>query len=68
MMPTAQGIPRRHRIPDSRFPPNIKPEVGMQLAMNNAPEQQMPVVIEVNLILSYWMPITSWPVRTSYSI
>ena len=32
-------------FPIDRFPPNIKPEVGMQLAMNNGAGQQMPVVI-----------------------
>jgi FKBP-type peptidyl-prolyl cis-trans isomerase 2 len=32
-------------FPIDRFPPEIKPEVGMQLAMNNSEGQQMPVVI-----------------------
>jgi peptidylprolyl isomerase len=32
-------------FPIDRFPPDIKPEVGMQLAMNNGAGQQIPVVI-----------------------
>ena len=32
-------------FPVDRFPPNIQPEVGMQLAMNNGAGQQIPVTI-----------------------
>jgi len=32
-------------FPIDRFPPEMKPEVGMQLAMNNGQGQQIPVVI-----------------------
>ena len=32
-------------FPIDRFPPGMKPEVGMQLAMNNGQGQQIPVVI-----------------------
>lgn len=32
-------------FPIDRFPPNIKPEVGMQLNMSNASGQQFPVTI-----------------------
>jgi len=32
-------------FPIDRFPPNIKPEVGMQLNMSNAAGQQFPVTI-----------------------
>jgi len=32
-------------FPIDRFPPNLQPEVGMQLAMNNGAGQQIPVTI-----------------------
>jgi FKBP-type peptidyl-prolyl cis-trans isomerase 2 len=32
-------------FPIDRFPPEVQPEVGMQLAMNNGQGQQIPVVI-----------------------
>lgn len=32
-------------FPIDRFPPNLTPEVGMQLAMNNGAGQQIPVTI-----------------------
>src|SRR5882757_6455504 len=32
-------------FPVDRFPPEMKPEVGMQLAMTNAQGQQIPVTI-----------------------
>ncbi len=32
-------------FPIDRFPPEVQPEIGMQLAMNNGQGQQIPVVI-----------------------